>query len=119
MNAAGSASRIKNMPPVDMLVNMSGQSLAYRPVVAFAEPVGVVAGCTGEREEMKQLATSRQMVVARGLAKMASDDQIQYTPTGFIDKVDNVVWHEMSADGGGNRYTYWLRRDWGSVAGGF
>jgi hypothetical protein len=66
-----------------------------------------------------QRGTSKQKAVGRKLAEMASDDQIRYTPTGFIHKVDNIVWHEMSADGGGNRYTYWLRRDWGSVAGGF
>jgi hypothetical protein len=68
---------------------------------------------------MKQEATSKQKSVGRKLAEMASDDQIQYTPTGYVDKSGNVVWHEMSADGGGNRYTYWLRRDWGSYAGGF
>jgi hypothetical protein len=50
---------------------------------------------------------------------MASDLQIEYTPTGNVNKVDNVVWHEMSAFGGGKRYTYWLRRDYGSYAGRF
>ena len=68
---------------------------------------------------MKQKATSSQMEIARGLAKMASDQQIQYTPTGNIDKVYHHVWHEMSAMAGGKRYTYWLRRDSGSYAGGF
>lgn len=68
---------------------------------------------------MKQEATGKQMVIARGLAKMASDQQIQYTPAGNIDKVGKVVWHEMSAMAGGKRYTYWLRRDYGSYAGGF
>lgn len=58
-------------------------------------------------------------MIAKGLAKMASDEQIQYTQTGNIDKVGNVVWHEMSARGSGKRYTYWLRRDCGSYAGRF
>ena len=68
---------------------------------------------------MKQKATGKQMVVAQALAKMASDQQIQYTPTGDIDKVGNVIWHEMSAWNGSQKYTYWLRRDCGSYAGGF
>jgi hypothetical protein len=65
---------------------------------------------------MIQESTSKQMSVARKLASMASDLQIEYTPTGNVNKVDNVVWHEMSAFGGGKRYTYWLRRDYGSYA---
>jgi hypothetical protein len=68
---------------------------------------------------MIQESTSKQMSVARKLASMASDLQIEYTPTGNVNKVGNVVWHEMSAFGGGKRYTYWLRRDYGSYAGRF
>ena len=68
---------------------------------------------------MKRKATGSQMAIARKLAKMASDERIQYTPTGNVDKADNIVWHEMSAMANCKRYTYWLRRDYGSYAGGF
>jgi hypothetical protein len=68
---------------------------------------------------MKQEATSKQKTVGRKLAEMAGNQQIQYTPTGQVEKSGNVVWHEMYAQDGAHRYMYWLRRDWGSYAGGF
>ena len=59
--------------------------------------------------------------VARALARMASDDQITYTPTGYAARGHAVVWHQMRAEcpSRNETWTYYLRRDYGSYAGAF
>lgn len=63
--------------------------------------------------------------IARHLAKLASDDQITYVPTGYSARDGRHVWHEMRAtthDATGTatgHHLYYLRADYGSYAGSF
>lgn len=64
-------------------------------------------------------ATQAQRRVAERLAVMASDAAITYTPTYYVEKYGHVVWHQVTARTASQTWTYWLRREYGSYAGGF